>query len=93
MAVENPKSYFHGIDIAAMFDSQVKLNNTEFSLGNVLKGLPFPDNSVDFIHMRLFLAALRKDEWPVAVKEAFRILKPGGGFQLCEYLARVSTYM
>ncbi|KAI8883987.1 S-adenosyl-L-methionine-dependent methyltransferase [Backusella circina FSU 941] len=88
MAVENPKSYFHGIDIAAMFDSQIKLDNTEFSLGNVLTGLPFPDSSFDFIHMRFFFAALRKNEWPVAIKEAYRLLKPGGGIQLCELFPR-----
>jgi ubiquinone/menaquinone biosynthesis C-methylase UbiE len=92
MAVEYPKSYFYGVDIAAMFDSQVKLENTEFSLANVLTGLPFPDNSFDFIHMRFFMAALRRNEWPVAIKEAYRLLKPGGGLQLCELFPIVSLW-
>jgi ubiquinone/menaquinone biosynthesis C-methylase UbiE len=91
MAVEYPKTFFHGVDIAAMFDHQMKLPNVEFSIGNVLTGLPFPDNTFDFISMRLFVAALRKHEWPIAVAEVKRLLKPGGFIQLCEYIPRVSS--
>jgi ubiquinone/menaquinone biosynthesis C-methylase UbiE len=40
--------------------------------------------------MRFFLLALRKEEWPLAVKEIIRVVKPGGMIQLMEPDFKVS---
>ncbi|KAF8491768.1 hypothetical protein JB92DRAFT_2819270 [Gautieria morchelliformis] len=41
-------------------------------------------NSFDLVHQRLLITALRRREWPVALSEIFRVLKPGGWAQLGE---------
>ncbi|KAF5313833.1 hypothetical protein D9619_013010 [Psilocybe cf. subviscida] len=38
----------------------------------------------DLVHQHLLLAALKYDEWAVAVKEIFRVTKPGGFAELCK---------
>ncbi|KAI9266132.1 S-adenosyl-L-methionine-dependent methyltransferase [Helicostylum pulchrum] len=88
MAQDYPKSNFVGIDIAAMVNINFKLPNVSFALGNVLEGLHFPDNSFEYIQLRVFVNALRKDEWPVALKEIHRLLKPGGCVGFFEYEPR-----
>jgi SAM-dependent methyltransferase len=55
-----------------------------FVHGDILKRLPFEDNTFDFVHMRFFTGALKLDEWPVAIKELQRITKPGGWIQQVE---------
>lgn len=42
--------------------------------------------------MRLFVACLRKDEWPVAISEVIRVTKPGGMIQLGEFDLQVTIY-
>ena len=37
-----------------------------------------------FVHQRLLTVALRAAEWPIAIAEIFRVLKPGGAVQLIE---------
>ncbi|CEG84960.1 hypothetical protein RMATCC62417_18701 [Rhizopus microsporus] len=56
-----------------------------FTCANVTKRLPYEDNTFDLVHMRLFIAALREDEWPAAINEVLRVTKPGGMIQLMEY--------
>ncbi|RCI00785.1 hypothetical protein CU097_005962 [Rhizopus azygosporus] len=41
--------------------------------------------------MRLFIAALREDEWPAAINEVLRVAKPGGMIQLMEYVSKMYT--
>ncbi|KZV92377.1 S-adenosyl-L-methionine-dependent methyltransferase, partial [Exidia glandulosa HHB12029] len=36
------------------------------------------------VNQRLLLGALRLTEWPLALREHFRVLRPGGWIQLCE---------
>lgn len=45
---------------------------------DVKKGLPFPDNSVDYIFNEHFIEHLSYDRGLFFLKEAHRILKPGG---------------
>lgn len=49
--------------------------------------LKLPDaweKSFDVVHQRLLISALRSSEWPTAIRELFRVLKPGGWVQLGE---------
>jgi predicted SAM-dependent methyltransferase len=47
-------------------------------LYNLSKGIPFPDNSVDFIYNEHFIEHLTYDEGFAFMQEAYRALKPGG---------------
>ncbi|EIE79696.1 hypothetical protein RO3G_04401 [Rhizopus delemar RA 99-880] len=58
-------------------------------LGNVVQGLPYEDSVFDFVHMRFFIFALRKEEWPIAIKELIRVTKSGGMLQLMESMFKV----
>ncbi|MCX7730764.1 MAG: glycosyltransferase, partial [Candidatus Caldatribacterium sp.] len=59
---------FINIDIEGHPDLQI----------DVRKGLPFPDESVDRIFVEHFIERLTRDEGILFLKEAYRVLKPGG---------------
>jgi len=46
------------------------------------KGLPFPDNSVDYIVMHDFLEHIHKDKFISVIKELYRISKKGAGWNI-----------
>jgi SAM-dependent methyltransferase len=52
--------------------------------GNVLQGLPFPDDTFDFVHQRLLVSGIPVAEWPRAVAELVRVTRPGGWVELAE---------
>ncbi|KAF7295429.1 S-adenosyl-L-methionine-dependent methyltransferase [Mycena indigotica] len=58
--------------------------NIEFILGTVLELPKEWDNKFALVHQRLLLLALAREQWPVALKEMYRVLKPGGWVQLGE---------
>jgi ubiquinone/menaquinone biosynthesis C-methylase UbiE len=67
-----------------VFPNNIRPPNVSFQVGNVLGRLPFSDNTFDFVNIRLFIIALKKQEWPIVVQEIYRILKPGGYIQMVE---------
>ncbi|KAI8993612.1 S-adenosyl-L-methionine-dependent methyltransferase [Pilobolus umbonatus] len=84
VATEYPLSQFTGVDMCDIFPTNVRPSNVNFEVGNLLDGLDYPDNTFDFINARLFIIALKKEEWVVVMKEAYRLLKPGGFLQCVE---------
>jgi len=75
-----------------------------FIVGNLLEGLKFESECFDFVHSRclellfitfliemsrLIRASVTKDQWPIYLKEVYRILKPGGWVQCGEFEADV----
>ncbi|RUS22543.1 S-adenosyl-L-methionine-dependent methyltransferase [Endogone sp. FLAS-F59071] len=74
----------YAIDIVDTYPKDIKPPNVHFSIANVLEGLPFPDNYFDLVQVRTFVVALRATEWPTAVKEVYRVVKPGGYVQFVE---------
>jgi SAM-dependent methyltransferase len=50
--------------------------------GDVVKGLPFADNSVDGIYASHVLEHLALTDFALALRHTFRVLKPGGIFRL-----------
>ncbi|KAI7885585.1 S-adenosyl-L-methionine-dependent methyltransferase [Lichtheimia hyalospora FSU 10163] len=84
MAIEHPNAHVTGIDMADMFPTTIRPENVTFQLCNILDGLPYEDNTFDFVHMRQLIVALRSKEWPVILTEIYRVLKPGGLVQLVE---------
>lgn len=67
-----------------VFPNNIRPANVNFQVGNVLKRLPFPDNTFDLVHLRLFIVALKREEWPILMKEVYRVMKPGGFMQMVE---------
>ncbi|CEG74903.1 hypothetical protein RMATCC62417_10032 [Rhizopus microsporus] len=84
MIKDYPNCSYHGCDIVDFTQEAISSSQFTFSYGNVAKGLPYPDNSFDFAHMRLLVLALREEEWPIAIRELLRVTKPGGMIQLLE---------
>jgi hypothetical protein len=50
----------------------------------VLEGLPFEDNSFDFVHMRLLITAIPSTQWPAVVRELVRVATHSGWVELAE---------
>ncbi|KAJ3123609.1 hypothetical protein HK100_011545, partial [Physocladia obscura] len=55
-----------------------------FTVGNVVTGLPFEDNTFDVVHQRFLCLGLPTHDFPVAIRELMRITKPGGWIELVE---------
>ncbi|EPB91632.1 hypothetical protein HMPREF1544_01554 [Mucor circinelloides 1006PhL] len=84
MATEFPGSQFYGIDILANYPTTVKPANTFFCQYDILnpKGLPYPDDYFDYIHMRQVYSCFSEQDWVTVMKEIKRLLKPGGYVEL-----------
>lgn len=89
-AVKYPNSNFTGVDKVPISEIMFAMPNVTFVLGYVLDGLDFPDNSFDYIQMRTYASVFTRDEWPIALREAHRLLKPGGCVGFVEYESRVN---
>ncbi|RUP48256.1 hypothetical protein BC936DRAFT_144786, partial [Jimgerdemannia flammicorona] len=81
---EFPNSSFVGVDISDMFPQAIKPPNTTFTVANVLDGLPFEDNSFDYVFQRLLVFAFTRSQWAIAIRELIRVTKPGGWIELSE---------
>ncbi|RUS25737.1 S-adenosyl-L-methionine-dependent methyltransferase [Jimgerdemannia flammicorona] len=58
--------------------------NYQFLIADALQPLPFPDNTFDFVHMRLMSHAFSAADWKPVLKELKRVMKPGGWIQMIE---------
>ena len=56
--------------------------------GNLLHGLPFANDSFDFVHQRLLFAGVPVNAWPATVAELVRVCRPGGWVELVEGATR-----
>ena len=83
-----PQANVVGVDITppAMESgaTQKRPDNFTFVQANMLEGLPFADNSFDFVHQRLVIVALPNDRWVTQVRELLRVTRPGGWVELVE---------
>ncbi|KAF0449615.1 S-adenosyl-L-methionine-dependent methyltransferase [Gigaspora margarita] len=73
-----------GLDISPYQPTQIKPRNFEFIKANALEGLPFADNTFDFVFQRFVLVGFTIKKWPYVINEIVRVLKPGGYVELCE---------
>lgn len=53
-------------------------------VANALHGLPFPDNSFDYVHIRLINKGIPEDNWGSLISEAIRVLIPDGNIEILE---------
>ncbi|KAF9013143.1 S-adenosyl-L-methionine-dependent methyltransferase [Cyathus striatus] len=75
-----------GFDIEARWFPTLELQpeNIELHVHSVLS-LPLSwTDSFTLGHQRLLIGGLRHTEWPQALKELYRVTKPGGWVELCE---------
>ena len=60
-------------------------DNVEFITHNILFGLPFEDNSFDYVFARFLCAGYTKSQWKeIAIPEYTRVTKPTGWVELME---------
>ncbi|CAG8676062.1 14113_t:CDS:2, partial [Dentiscutata heterogama] len=79
-----PLVEFVGLDISPLQPTQIKPKNFKFVKANVLEGLPFEDNTFDFVFQRYMFTGCTKEKWPYLINEFVRVLKPGGFLELSE---------
>ena len=75
---------FTGIDIDKRMYPNKYPSNVTFDIGSVLSLPSQWTSKYDIVHQRLLAAGLQRPQWELALKEIYRVLKPGGWVQLVE---------
>ncbi|CAG8625137.1 18422_t:CDS:2 [Gigaspora margarita] len=81
-----PNSTFVGIDIQSSGFPSVKgrPQNTGFLEHNLLSGIPFPDETFDYVHMSTMWPALTKQQYINVIHELVRVTKSNGWIEIVE---------
>ncbi|TFK38141.1 S-adenosyl-L-methionine-dependent methyltransferase, partial [Crucibulum laeve] len=86
----SPSVSLTGLDIENRLFPINPPNNITLSTGSVTS-MPLEwSNRFTLVHQRLLRPALRRSDWPIALKEIYRVVAPGGWVQLCEVGERTS---
>ncbi|KAI9279343.1 hypothetical protein BY458DRAFT_452254 [Sporodiniella umbellata] len=80
-SLEHPNCHFAGIDMCNLWPQDIRPMNLHFAEANVLDGLPYADQSFDFIQIRFSELSFKTNEWSFILSEIKRVLKSGGCFQ------------
>lgn len=85
MAKNYPESNFIGVDIAPIFPTNHHEKNLNFTLGNIIEGLPFEDNTFDLVFARLVGDSFSQKEWEETVlRELLRLTKSGSWLEIMQ---------
>ncbi|HET8843178.1 MAG TPA: class I SAM-dependent methyltransferase [Ktedonobacteraceae bacterium] len=88
MAQAFPQAQVFGIDLEESQDITGKIQtippNYHFQISNVLQGLPFLDNTFDFVHQRLLVTGIPFVRWSEVIRELIRVTRPGGWIEMVE---------
>ncbi|KAI0314878.1 hypothetical protein OF83DRAFT_1134843 [Amylostereum chailletii] len=84
MAHEFPHIEFRGLDVVPIA-TRYPLENVRFEMADVNHALRFRAASVDLVHARMTSLAI--EDHPALLREVARILRPGGLFLSCEWVA------
>jgi ubiquinone/menaquinone biosynthesis C-methylase UbiE len=86
-----PKANVEGVDISRIMVDYAnaraytqKLPNASFGVMNITEPLDFPDASFDLVNARFLTVVLKREAWPLFLKECTRVLRPGGYLRLTE---------
>ncbi|KAL0090602.1 S-adenosyl-L-methionine-dependent methyltransferase [Phycomyces blakesleeanus] len=90
MAADFTNTTFYGIDIIDSFIPQGEKHsfaptNCHFQTQDVIHGIPFPDNTFDYIHQRFMYMVYPSSMTGWGIKEMKRVMKPGATIELIEY--------
>jgi ubiquinone/menaquinone biosynthesis C-methylase UbiE len=83
MAKTYPKSHFTGLDVM-IYPISSPPTNCHFRVTDLQKGLPFHDNTFDFVTQHDASFRYCQKDWDIVVPEMRRVLKPGGYIELLE---------
>lgn len=72
------------VDLLAEKGMEMRPRNYRFVLGNLLEGLPFPDRSFDYVHMRALVTAIPHDRWQGVIGDLARVTRQGGWVESLE---------
>ncbi|RUS16538.1 hypothetical protein BC937DRAFT_91096 [Endogone sp. FLAS-F59071] len=86
LATEFPNSTFIGTDITNVFLATAAKSppNLEFLEADTLAGLPFEDNTFDYVFQRLQSGNFSVNAWPGVLRELLRVAKPGSYIELLD---------
>ncbi|KAI9312592.1 S-adenosyl-L-methionine-dependent methyltransferase [Dichotomocladium elegans] len=84
MASDFPQSTFIGTDLSPRFPEAVKPRNSQFRIHNLLDEGSTPENYFNYIHQRLLILSLFKNDWEKTIREHVRTLAPGGWLECME---------
>ncbi|RIB30402.1 S-adenosyl-L-methionine-dependent methyltransferase [Gigaspora rosea] len=84
MATKYPLIKVYGLDISSNQAVSIKPKNFTFVKANVLEGIPFDNDSFDYVFQRHLLGGYPRVKWPYAINELVRVLKPGGFLEMIE---------
>ncbi|KAJ7510155.1 S-adenosyl-L-methionine-dependent methyltransferase [Mycena galericulata] len=73
------------VDIESRLFPSSPPKNIEFRVQSVTNLPTDWTNTFSLVHQRLLMLALQIPEWPTALNEIYRVLRPGGWVQLAEY--------
>ncbi|GER85076.1 hypothetical protein KTAU_37120 [Thermogemmatispora aurantia] len=93
LAQQFPQAEVIGLDLELVKASASPPPNYRFVQGDILHGLPFDNDSFDFVHQRLLVLAIPLAAWPSAVRELARITAPGGWVELVESSTGMQDFM
>src|SRR5579883_1776228 len=79
-----PASIVVGLDLSARSFQRPARENCLLRTGNVLTGLPFPDDFFSFTHQRLLVAGITAANWPRVIRELVRVTRVHGWIELVE---------
>ncbi|KAI9331048.1 S-adenosyl-L-methionine-dependent methyltransferase, partial [Obelidium mucronatum] len=80
----NVNCEYHGVDVAEDAFEFGTVCGAKIVVGNVLEGLPYEDNTFDYVHQRMLVLGIPKEKWPQVFRELIRVTKPGGWIELLE---------
>ncbi|CAI2169895.1 8881_t:CDS:2 [Funneliformis geosporum] len=85
MSADFPLPKYFGVDMLPIFPKTGFPNRISFHQHDLLQGLPFEDDTFDFIHIQYLAFDFSETEWETLVyQELVRVLKPGGWLEVCD---------
>ncbi len=82
MSKKHPDCTFVGIDISMTLNKEARPTNLGFIKCNPLYGLPFPQNTFDFIYSENMFTVWKESDWPLIIEDMVRRVKRGGWIEV-----------
>lgn len=79
-----PASIVVGVDLSDRSFKSLSQDNCLLRIGNVVSGLPFPDEFFAYTHQRLLVAGITAEQWPRVIGELVRVTRRQGWIELVE---------